>query len=204
MRQSAGWFADQLWNRLVPVLRQRTARPMLSDKAGRRLEVLVEELDAVRKTPHLEPVMYSTVPQLAPAGASLQRRLKGHDGWVASVCSITTAEGAVRIVSGSDDKTVRIWDAESGEEVAVLKGHDGMVWSVCSITTAEGAVRIVSGSWDTTVRIWSSSSDLQAAKAVCVLSGEAVVMSVHAANASHLFVAMGSAGSPFSYTLKAR
>jgi hypothetical protein len=34
--------------------------------------------------------------------------LKGHDELVWSVCSITTAEGAVRIVSGSWDKAVRI------------------------------------------------------------------------------------------------
>jgi WD40 repeat protein len=80
--------------------------------------------------------------------------LKGHDDVVWSVCSFTTAEGAVRIVSGSQDHTVRVWDAESGEEVAVLKGHDNSVRSVCSFTTAEGAVRIVSGSMDKTMRVW--------------------------------------------------
>ncbi|GBG35221.1 F-box/WD repeat-containing protein 7, partial [Hondaea fermentalgiana] len=34
------------------------------------------------------------------------------------------------IVSGSDDNTVRIWNATSGEEQHVLKGHSGTVWSV--------------------------------------------------------------------------
>ena len=29
-----------------------------------------------------------------------------------------------RVVTASDDKTARIWDAESGKEIAVLKGHD--------------------------------------------------------------------------------
>ena len=30
-----------------------------------------------------------------------------------------------RVVTASEDKTARIWDAESGKEIAVLKGHDG-------------------------------------------------------------------------------
>jgi WD40 repeat protein len=73
----------------------------------------------------------------------------------------------VRIVSGSQDKTVRVWDGESGEEVAVLKGHDGAVYSVCSFRTAEGAVRIVSGSYDKTVRVW----DGESGEEVAVLKG---------------------------------
>ena len=32
-----------------------------------------------------------------------------------------------RVVTASDDKTARIWDAESGKEIAVLKGHDQLV-----------------------------------------------------------------------------
>ena len=32
-----------------------------------------------------------------------------------------------RVVTASDDNTARIWDAESGKEIAVLKGHTGAV-----------------------------------------------------------------------------
>ena len=48
-----------------------------------------------------------------------------------------------RIVSGSYDKTVRVWDAASGAELACLRGHDSMVTSVAF--DREGR-RIVSGS----------------------------------------------------------
>ena len=33
-----------------------------------------------------------------------------------------------RIVSGSDDNTVKVWDAATGECVATLAGHSESVW----------------------------------------------------------------------------
>ena len=33
-----------------------------------------------------------------------------------------------RVVSGSDDKTVKVWDAATGECVATLEGHSSEVW----------------------------------------------------------------------------
>ena len=48
-----------------------------------------------------------------------------------------------RIVSGSDDNTVRVWDAATGAELACLRGHDSWVTSVAF--DREGR-RIVSGS----------------------------------------------------------
>ena len=48
-----------------------------------------------------------------------------------------------RIVSGSWDKTVRVWDAATGAELACLRGHDAGSTSVAF--DREGR-RIVSGS----------------------------------------------------------
>jgi hypothetical protein len=68
---------------------------------------------------------------------------QAHEDAVNSVC--TTSNG--KIVSGSKDKTVRIWD---GVVPTVYQGHEGPVTSVC--TTSDD--KIVSGSEDRTVRIW--------------------------------------------------
>jgi len=56
-----------------------------------------------------------------------------------------------RLVSCSFDKTVRIWDAETGNPVFELRGHTS--WVICVAVSPDGKW-IASGSWDNIVRIW--------------------------------------------------
>ncbi|KAG9085823.1 hypothetical protein FS749_004077 [Ceratobasidium sp. UAMH 11750] len=59
-----------------------------------------------------------------------------------------------RIISGSDDNTVRIWDAYTGTALLEpLQGHSD--WVTCVATSSDGH-RIVSGSKDKTVRTWDA------------------------------------------------
>lgn len=57
------------------------------------------------------------------------------------------------VISWSADRTIRIWNLESGEEIAVLRGHEDAV-TACDIN----GLYIVSGGADTTVRVWEISS----------------------------------------------
>ena len=83
----------------------------------------------------------------------IRQVLQGHNG---KVFSVGFSNDGTRIVSGSDDKTARIWDAISGAPIGKpLQGHSGMVQSVAF--TPDGT-RIVSGSDDKTVRIWDAVS----------------------------------------------
>jgi WD40 repeat protein len=69
-----------------------------------------------------------------------------------------------RIVTASDDKTARIWDAATAEEIATLRGHQSFV--ISAAFNADGS-RIVTASGDNTVRIW----DVATAKEIAVLRG---------------------------------
>ena len=60
-----------------------------------------------------------------------------------------------RIVSGSDDKTLKVWDATTGQETLTLKGHtDG----VRSVAFSPDGKRIVSGSDDQTLKVWDATT----------------------------------------------
>jgi len=74
--------------------------------------------------------------------------LRGHESAVYSPCWDTSG---TRIASGSKDKSVRVWDAQSGECLQVLRGHDDQVYSIAWSTTG---TYLASGSGDSTACIW--------------------------------------------------
>jgi F-box and WD-40 domain protein CDC4 len=54
-----------------------------------------------------------------------------------------------RVISGSDDSTINIYDTRTGRLSHTLHGHDGGVWALQYLDTI-----LVSGSTDRTVRVW--------------------------------------------------
>ncbi len=74
--------------------------------------------------------------------------LVGHTG---PVNSVAFSPDGKRIVSGSDDHTVKVWDADRGVQVLSLQGHTGMVLSVAFRPDGK---RIASGSNDQTIKVW--------------------------------------------------
>ena len=103
--------------------------------------------------------------------SGLIRVLSGHADAVLSVA--VTPDGR-RAVSGSYDRTLRVWDIstplnaslESGAEERVLRGHERTVNAVA--VTPDGR-RAVSASYDDTLRVW----DLQSGAEERVLTGHA-------------------------------
>ena len=81
--------------------------------------------------------------------------LEGHTSYVNGVAVFLLPDGTPRALSGSDDKTVRVWDPVAGKALHTLQGHTGQVLGVAAFTLPDGTPRAVSGSDDCTVRVWN-------------------------------------------------
>jgi WD40 repeat protein len=106
----------------------------------------------------------------------------GHSGPVASVAF---SPDGTRIVSGSYDYTVRLWDTVSGAHLCALWAHFDLVNSV--VFSPDGT-RIVSGSGDKTVRLWDTVS-----AHICTLKGHSGWVTSVAFSPDGIRVASGSA-----------
>ncbi len=104
-----------------------------------------EELEELPFHIRNQIVMNKLIMLLGPVFGRALAVCGGHKNAVRAIC--VTKDG--KIVSGSDDKTVRVCDMD-GNQAVVCRGHEGWVDSVC--VTKDG--KIVSGSGDRTVRIW--------------------------------------------------
>jgi WD40 repeat protein len=64
------------------------------------------------------------------------------------------------LASASEDRTVRIWDPATHEQVETLGGNQGKVWSVCPVIV-DSQDLLASGGSDGTVRIWDPATGEQ-------------------------------------------
>jgi WD40 repeat protein len=80
------------------------------------------------------------------------RTMSGHTGAVTSVAY--SADGK-HVLSGGEDKTLKLWDAATGKEVRTFTGHRGGVTSVAFNPDGNTAL---SGSSDSTLRLWEVAS----------------------------------------------
>jgi WD40 repeat protein len=99
--------------------------------------------------------------------------LVGHHGLFASVNAVAIASDGKLLASGSDDKTIRLWEIETGQQRLILRGHSQFVKSIAFHPTAQNI--LASGSRDScaepeghrTINLW----DIQTGSIIQTLTG---------------------------------
>jgi len=84
------------------------------------------------------------------------RHLSGHSG---PVCSVEYATDGLCLASGSTDNTVRLWKADTGDQLAVLNGH---LSNVNAVTFSADGATLASSSDDQTIQLWNLSTHIPA------------------------------------------
>ena len=106
--------------------------------------------------------------------------LQGHHDTVRAIVVSNS-----RVISGSADNTLRVWDVYAGRNISILYGHQGPVTALTALP--DGC--IVSGSEDKTLRVW----DTQTGRIVATVYGDAAFYAVACVD-RHLIVAGDGAG----------
>jgi WD40 repeat protein len=134
---------------LVPHLLGRLRADMLGAAGAPDVEAVLERARRALRPPALVP----RVPRLTQADSALLMTLEGHRSGVTAVAF--SPDGS-RLVSGSHDHTLRLWDARTGAAIGEpMKGHKGLVNAVAF---SPDGTRIVSGSSDNTLRLWDAAT----------------------------------------------
>ncbi|MEG4986618.1 WD40 repeat domain-containing protein, partial [Microcoleus sp. BR0-C5] len=94
---------------------------------------------------------------LRPLKANLERANEGAlrtlVGHSSSVCAVAIAPDGKTAISASWDKTLKIWDTETGRELKTLTGHSDSVYAVAIARHGKTAI---SASRDKTLKIWDT------------------------------------------------
>ena len=92
--------------------------------------------------------------------------LKGHTGPIAKISYLTKSKDSTKIISGSEDDTIKIWEMKNPTTyefkcINTLKGHGGTINLFALINNDEGICegKFASAASDLSIRIWEPKGD---------------------------------------------
>jgi eukaryotic-like serine/threonine-protein kinase len=102
---------------------------------------------------HSQQSSIPAAPPLPSTSLPIGTTLYTYRGHSSGVFAVAWSPDGKRLASGSQDKTVQVWDATDGGHVFTYRGHSSYVYAVA--WSPDGR-RLASGSLDKTVQVWSA------------------------------------------------
>ena len=116
-------------------------------RTGKKLATLSGHTGGIQE--RLPPAADEEIP---PAG---EIRVRFLDGTPNYVLALAFSPDGTRLASGSKDKTVRLWDTFTNEELVILRKHTG---STNALAFSPDGKILASGSTDKTVQLWDTTT----------------------------------------------
>lgn len=115
---------------------------------GKKLSTLIGHIGGIQE--RVPFPANADIPEIPPAG---EIRWKFGDTSNSSVLALAFSPDGTRLASGSEDKTVRLWDTDTHDELAILRKHTG---STNALAFSPDGKMLASGSTDKTVQLWDT------------------------------------------------
>jgi WD40 repeat protein len=159
----AGYLAHLQGPSRAPLPAFTSARARTGSKQRRRLltaavvTLLLAAGALVAMPPLLKWIRSSETPPVNPGpeldlGATTITEVRRFDeGHTDHIVGLAFSPDGKRAASASVDRTIRIWEVESGKQLGILEGHTD---TVVSIAFTKDGLRLFSASRDKTVRLW--------------------------------------------------
>lgn len=131
---------------LEGVIIEKTAEQVVLDMDGIVIPVPVDKIDSITG----DAAAGATPGEPAPDDSSLPRMViqRGH---TFDTSSLAVSPDGKKLITGSYDSTIGIWNLEHGELLRRIHAHQAQVGSVA---LSDDGSTILSGSWDGAIRTW--------------------------------------------------